>query len=145
MATQGTAASLHCYPVVIPGFVPGKENSKPQPLWHGSIFPEHSLYPTEPCFRLMSFLCAAETSLRHSACELIAPLCPKSAQTTADTSEKLTELLADTFAWLTVHGEEVKREWLEMTPERQRDSAQTPAAKQSCSDSDKGIINMKGI
>lgn len=44
-----------------------------------------------------------------------------------------------------MHGEKVKREWLEMTPERQWDSGQTTAEKQSFNASDKGIINMKGI
>lgn len=66
---------------------------------------------------------------------------------------QLTEFLADTFVWITMHSEslssapdvEVKRERLEMTPEWQGDKSQTGAAKQNFSGSETGIINMKRI
>lgn len=141
---QGTAASAPCCPAVTTGFVPGKENSKPKPnpLCPGSIFPE---YPTKPCAGVMRLLCAAETSLRQwmwTDWTMEPKVCTGNCRYMR---RKLIEFLADAFAWLTMHGEAVKREWLEMTPERQRDSGQTTAAKQSFSGNDKCIINMKGI
>lgn len=77
LCTDGSSwscSSTKCCPAVTTGFVPGKENPKPEPhsLCHGSIFPEYSLYPTEPSLDWWDF---SVLHLSDSECELIEPLC----------------------------------------------------------------------